>query len=277
MAWAHPRSRGENRSIAGAAGFAQGSSPLTRGKPPTLRERGPWLGLIPAHAGKTSSSAICSLWTQAHPRSRGENFTFGIGSQVISGSSPLTRGKLFTRDIRPLPPGLIPAHAGKTPSRAAGTRRMEAHPRSRGENWSTQACADATTGSSPLTRGKRTALISIIVLFRLIPAHAGKTPALRHGQVRRRAHPRSRGENTSRSVYCWAVAGSSPLTRGKPRENRQRRERCGLIPAHAGKTPQRPSECAEPGAHPRSRGENEALAASDATDKGSSPLTRGKH
>ena len=29
-------------------------------------------------------------------------------------------------------------------------------------------------------------------------------------------------------------------------------------------------------AHPRSRGENEALAASDATDKGSSPLTRGK-
>ena len=30
-------------------------------------------------------------------------------------------------------------------------------------------------------------------------------------------------------------------------------------------------------AHPRSHGENEALAASDATDKGSSPLTRGKH
>ena len=240
MAWAHPRSRGENRSIAGAAGFAQGSSPLTRGKPPTLRERGPWLGLIPAHAGKTSSSAICSLWTQAHPRSRGENFTFGIGSQVISGSSPLTRGKLFTRDIRPLPPGLIPAHAGKTPSRAAGTRRMEAHPRSRGENWSTQACADATTGSSPLTRGK---LVDAGMRRRdngLIPAHAGKTHGLDLDHCPVPAHPRSRGENPSPAARSGPPAGSSPLTRGKHLEVRVLLGRRGLIPAHAGKTTRKP-------------------------------------
>ena len=49
-----------------------------------------------------------------------------------------------------------------------------------------------------------------------------------------------------------------------------------LIPAHAGKTRVVRSGDSAVGAHPRSRGENEALAASDATDKGSSPLTRGK-
>ena len=52
-AGAHPRSRGENISLAGAWHCPSGSSPLTRGKPcgrahALVRER-----LIPAHAGKT--------------------------------------------------------------------------------------------------------------------------------------------------------------------------------------------------------------------------------
>ena len=54
-AGAHPRSRGENMKKADAEALKQGSSPLTRGKPlssgfMTLDE-----GLIPAHAGKTTT------------------------------------------------------------------------------------------------------------------------------------------------------------------------------------------------------------------------------
>ena len=49
-----------------------------------------------------------------------------------------------------------------------------------------------------------------------------------------------------------------------------------LIPAHAGKTPRRPSATSGPRAHPRSRGENTAIARTVTDTMGSSPLTRGK-
>ena len=50
-------------------------------------------------------------------------------------------------------------------------------------------------GSSPLTRGKPQQLIGYGQLRRLIPAHAGKTGALRALSGAQEAHPRSRGEN----------------------------------------------------------------------------------
>ena len=49
-----------------------------------------------------------------------------------------------------------------------------------------------------------------------------------------------------------------------------------LIPAHAGKTASIDAKAAELGAHPRSRGENDALSGASSAWKGSSPLTRGK-
>ena len=70
---AHPRSRGENKARATPVMMTDGSSPLTRGKPvPSLRTP-PADGLIPAHAGKTTSSDLMASTGRAHPRSRGEN------------------------------------------------------------------------------------------------------------------------------------------------------------------------------------------------------------
>ena len=70
---AHPRSRGENQADHERAAPQDGSSPLTRGKPRGGRCLAIAVGLIPAHAGKTSAatSSPCRPW--AHPRSRGEN------------------------------------------------------------------------------------------------------------------------------------------------------------------------------------------------------------
>ena len=90
----------------------------------------------------------------------------------------------------------------------------------------------------------------------LIPAHAGKTCSLPRSRRRARAHPRSRGENLGGAGFGVRVAGSSPLTRGKPR-----------------------SACPRGGmsvAHPRSRGENFDCEPAAPDDVGSSPLTRGK-
>ena len=50
---AHPRSRGENSVAEQHLDERLGSSPLTRGKLGVVGVRGPVVGLIPAHAGKT--------------------------------------------------------------------------------------------------------------------------------------------------------------------------------------------------------------------------------
>ena len=152
-----------------------GSSPLTRGK---LLLRGcgcGGIGLIPAHAGKTSGVSTTSRAPWAHPRSRGENGRGGDGDWPQGGSSPLTRGKPSAA-ITPTPaPRLIPAHAGKTtPHRPAG-QTQSAHPRSRGENLEGLAGLLSGLGSSPLTRGKLPGENDAAARPGLIPAHAGKT------------------------------------------------------------------------------------------------------
>ena len=71
-------------------------------------------------------------------------------------------------------------------------------------------------------------------------------------------------------------AGSSPLTRGKPRRARPRGQHKRLIPAHAGKTPFCDAHVIAPAAHPRSRGENSNRDIRVQHVEGSSPLTREK-
>ena len=152
---AHPRSRGENAKSDPHRLVEPGSSPLTRGKP-LAGLAGLLSGrLIPAHAGKTREYPQCSRAPGAHPRSRGENIGWRWYHSGKSGSSPLTRGKLDLGGASDHPPGLIPAHAGKTPWRTPSMPGRWAHPRSRGENLTEFTHYASVTGSSPLTRGKQ--------------------------------------------------------------------------------------------------------------------------
>ena len=213
---------------------------------------------------------------RAHPRSRGENvgdFASGPGGQ---GSSPLTRGKRANAHRGFLTVRLIPAHAGKTVCGFSPASPAPAHPRSRGENTQSAFTCSLGHGSSPLTRGKLSVFLSVVDGSRLIPAHAGKTTAWERRLVMLRAHPRSRGENSEDVWRDADVAGSSPLTRGKlPVRDRPPRGR-RLIPAHAGKTSAARSGRDVEWAHPRSRGENVHADGSAKSERGSSPLTRGK-
>ena len=174
----------------------------------------------------------------AHPRSRGENPCWRRRTSVTSGSSPLTRGKPAPGLLTVSPTGLIPAHAGKTPRSARGHPPPGAHPRSRGENVHAPTKAPSGYGSSPLTRGKHRCGLTRLGGRGLIPAHAGKTPDATPCDPARRAHPRSRGENVMSTCACCALTGSSPLTRGKRTCTHHGAHHRGLIPAHAGKTPQ---------------------------------------
>ena len=173
-----------------------GSSPLTRGKRARNMRVRRILGLIPAHAGKTSVLVASSVNSRAHPRSRGENGTRSDLAYVTEGSSPLTRGK---------PLGAVSLVV-----------RGRAHPRSRGENIEDVRAVPTALGSSPLTRGKRSRAATRSARAGLIPAHAGKTTRPSGVAHWPWAHPRSRGENQVQVLKAHLGDGSSPLTRGKP-------------------------------------------------------------
>ena len=111
----------------------------------------------------------------AHPRSRGENTGSRQTVPQGAGSSPLTRGKQHRVVAHQKVPGLIPAHAGKTPANAPPKTAPRAHPRSRGENFGERLGRTLTGGSSPLTRGKLEMIQERFPESGLIPAHAGKT------------------------------------------------------------------------------------------------------
>ena len=172
---AHPRSRGENSEILSGHYRPSGSSPLTRGKHQGGGLGCRRLGLIPAHAGKTERDPY--------------------SDETLSGSSPLTRGKPPRSPSRVRVMGLIPAHAGKTLVADDMHFSVPAHPRSRGENENPPLDSANPHGSSPLTRGKPGDHAAPGFRRRLIPAHAGKTPAGQRAPTWSRAHPRSRGEN----------------------------------------------------------------------------------
>ena len=173
---------------------------------------------------------------------------------MLTGSSPLMRGKRRPSWRRRRGGGLIPAHTGKTWRTVARFSMTRVHPRSRGENSACKSFVLNVSGSSPLTRGKRRCDLDEAVPDGLIPAHTGKTRAQPQHRGAIRAHPRSRGENFQIGMPRSASRGSSPLTRGK------RRARCpnpglsGLIPAHAGNTGRTTVTKLPSGAHPRSRG-----------------------
>ena len=273
---AHPRSRGENAYPASLTLSIQGSSPLTRGKRGDGSE--PWAArrLIPAHAGKTVRGPRSRVARRAHPRSRGENSGERQGGAHRQGSSPLTRGKRSAGLRSSSRWRLIPAHAGKTSMSMSSPQCEGAHPRSRGENPFLMPASAASSGSSPLTRGKHLDGGSVEITGRLIPAHAGKTREGVQVLGKAGAHPRSRGENSERPFHESHLKGSSPLTRGKHVLTHPPRARLGLIPAHAGKTPLGAVPLGTVRAHPRSRGENKSMRYRVDWTQGSSPLTRGK-
>ena len=234
-------------------------------------------GLIPAHAGKTAWRSAIPSRPRAHPHSRGENRSAITVVTCCRGSSPLTRGKHTVAIREPSLPGLIPAHAGKTPASTLKPPSSAAHPRSRGENGAALRALDPVAGSSPLTRGKYSDFLPDGQDFGLIPAHAGKTPRRMYRRPGTAAHPRSRGENGRRPARTRTGRGSSPLTRGKRKGLTPPADVVRLIPAHAGKTLFLCPPGGEHGAHPRSRGENRERLCDGGLHGGSSPLTRGKH
>ena len=149
------------------------------------------------------------------------------------------------------------------------------HPRSRGVYWRLRWFPSSLSGSSPLARGLLTLPVRVLSRWGIIPARAGFTRARANSARVRRDHPRSRGVYGDPVGVAGTHEGSSPLARGLHGGDRPDSAHCGIIPARAGFTHQRPGRQAHSWDHPRSRGVYRRSASYSPSQRGSSPLARG--
>ena len=233
---AHPRVGGENIIARAGRVLRSGSSPRGRGKRALHHFRERVQRLIPAWAGKTSTSTPRPASRWAHPRVGGENLGHHVLPVDVEGSSPRGRGKPLLDWSDRVVRRLIPAWAGKTIAHTGRAGLLAAHPRVGGENVTGLLQPCYALGSSPRGRGKLVAVVERGLQVRLIPAWAGKTDSGKRSWIISRAHPRVGGENeAARQPHGWET-GSSPRGRGKRRLRSRRGGLPRLIPAWAGKT-----------------------------------------
>ena len=117
----------------------------------------------------------------------------------------------------------------------------------------------------------------ITLSARIIPAYAGSTGRCTCLPVRRSDHPRIRGEHDRHSGRPASYRGSSPHTRGAPKNVFKAISQTRIIPAYAGSTGHLQSRPTFPEDHPRIRGEHPLLRRAVLEVIGSSPHTRGAH
>ena len=169
----------------------------------------------------------------------------GLSHNETHGTSPRMRGK--HDDLVDGAPIIrnIPAYAGKTRRDFQRLRRQPEHPRVCGENVRSVQVGQTGAGTSPRMRGKRADFSGDPVIWRNIPAYAGKTWIPIFSRAFAAEHPRVCGENFLRGRPLVCPVGTSPRMRGKltgsvpaPRATRN-------IPAYAGKTQAAPS-CSHP-------------------------------
>ena len=166
----------------------------------------------------------------------GENSWSWRDSGGPLGSSPRGRGKPGDFAGYENLHGLIPAWAGKTRQTPAMGVKTGAHPRVGGENWWS---------------------VWVGWCVGLIPAWAGKTSPSKRASQSHGAHPRVGGENAIFTPRPTTKVGSSPRGRGKLPLPLPLPLPLRLIPAWAGKTPERLPREITPPAHPRVGGEND--------------------
>ena len=152
---------------------------------------------IPPHAGKTYLCSIELALRWDHPRVCGENITKVKLGATIAGSPPRVRGKLHPAHQLPVPAGITPAHAGKTPAPSRNSLTGRDHPRVCGENAYASCAPGSYQGSPPRVRGKCIAALEGHILPGITPACAGKMMTAIQELMYDWDHPRVCGENLS--------------------------------------------------------------------------------
>ena len=214
-----------------------------------------YLGITPAHAGKSSACLISSPARWDHPRPCGEKRGRPRALLHLPGSPPPMRGKGARFRLPVNVVGITPAHAGKSFACFVLQIVTRDHPRPCGEKTRAKLPEMFVEGSPPPMRGKGAYIRYAQGVVRITPAHAGKSSirqAARPGAV---DHPRPCGEKSPTTILVSVKSGSPPPMRGKERAQKYHAQRRGITPAHAGKSPSTSFSRAASRDHPRPCGE----------------------
>ena len=171
----HPRACGAHRQFQPRGASFPGSSPRMRGSRAGRKEMKFEDGIIPAHAGLTSTRCLHAVQRRDHPRACGAHMIPKFSAIFLSGSSPRMRGSHTYRLKLVAEDGIIPAHAGLTCSRRRSARTSGDHPRACGAHLHQGPRAAREAGSSPRMRGSRSCSPPPEIHPGIIPAHAGLT------------------------------------------------------------------------------------------------------
>ena len=152
--------------------------------------------------------------------------------------------------------GNTPACAGKTLSLGQATPASQKHPRLRGEDTLRGVHQSYGLETPPLARGRPPLEKGSSSGARNTPACAGKTYDREEKTVRRRKHPRLRGEDSPKHLRRRPAMRNTPACAGKTYGSR--RLRSGLWK------------------HPRLRGEDRCLLKTFHLGRETPPLARGR-
>ena len=161
--WDHPRACGEQSRLISSALLRSGSSPRMRGAARETSSVAFPSGIIPAHAGSSSTAGKPRCPARDHPRACGEQRN---GISLIApdyGSSPRMRGAVIGSAGFAGTPRIIPAHAGSRRETAPPPQRSRDHPRACGEQDSDGVLDLAILGSSPRMRGAVSKLCNAVL------------------------------------------------------------------------------------------------------------------
>ena len=175
---------------------------------------------------------------------------------LIEGSPPRVRGKVFSEGLLPVIPG--------------------DHPRVCGEKSGLMRSNATGTGSPPRVRGKDVSGADATPWIRITPACAGKSFTSMKCFRAIQDHPRVCGEKTEIAYVVFLSEGSPPRVRGKAFLTECRHSAVGITPACAGKSFCNVSCNISIRDHPRVCGEKMRHQKHRQESKGSPPRVRGK-
>ena len=197
------------------------------------------------------------LWK--HPRRRGEDALHKQLLYLNSETPPQARGRLC-KDLKKVDAlRNTPAGAGKTYPSASSLAPHQKHPRRRGEDGSTSSIIKIFGETPPQARGRPFKIRHNGFDYGNTPAGAGKTHRRRCGLVKRRKHPRRRGEDSGWCSSWIGIPETPPQARGRLDRPAEPHRHAGNTPAGAGKTPLIRSSPFTRRKHPRRRGEDAYL------------------
>ena len=136
-------------------------------------------GITPAHAGKSFTGPTLTFVGKDHPRPCGEKANRRDAHAPRRGSPPPMRGKGACAPEWSPSARITPAHAGKRLFRTYAHMCSQDHPRPCGEKRAIFAQCTVVVGSPPPMRGKVFRLGLCVSIFRITPAHAGKSASSR--------------------------------------------------------------------------------------------------